>query len=120
MSHCISKHGRSLHRLVYASLALKVSPISTSCNVQDATATGSVCTEIRTFSQQDVLIFTNLTSDVNGIHVDKELAKKAGFPKQIVPGILIASLFPSAISKRYPGAVYMSQTLKFRHYAMVR
>jgi len=77
-------------------------------------------TEYRTFDQNDVSNFVKMTSDANRLHVDPEEAKRLGFPSTIVPGILTASVFPSVISHNFPGAVYMSQTLKFRHYALVR
>lgn len=37
-----------------------------------------------------------------------------GRPAKIVPGLLLASTFPAIIGSTYPGAVYASQTLRFR------
>eukprot|EP00899_Mesostigma_viride_P018003 jgi/Mesvir1/26203/Mv02387-RA.1 len=39
--------------------------------------------------------------------------EKHNFPAAIVQGMLCASLFPAMIGSRLPGAVYMTQTLKF-------
>jgi acyl dehydratase len=45
---------------------------------------------------------------------------RSGFASPVVPGILLASLFPAIIGSKCPGAVYLSQTLKFRAPALVR
>ena len=71
------------------------------------------------FTQEDVTMFCSLTGDVNAIHTSTRAAQLAGFPGPIVPGMLLASLFPSIISSYFPGAIYMGQTLKFRHYVLV-
>lgn len=88
-------------------------------HVSTGSRSGEVLVEYRVFGRDDVQTFVNITSDENRIHVDDAMAQKSGFRGAIVPGILSASLFPAAISKKYPGAVYMSQTLKFRHPALV-
>ena len=38
----------------------------------------------------------------------------------MLPGSLCAALFPAIIGSRFPGALYLSQTLKFRRPALVR
>lgn len=38
----------------------------------------------------------------------------AGFKGPILPGILLGSIFPAIIAQHHPGAIYLSQTLKFR------
>jgi hypothetical protein len=47
------------------------------------------------------------------------LASQAGLQGPVLPGILLASLFPAIIGSRFPGAVYASQTLAFRQPAQV-
>ena len=42
-----------------------------------------------------------------------------GLPGAVLPGSLCAALFPAVIGSRFPGAVYISQTLKFRRPALV-
>jgi acyl dehydratase len=71
------------------------------------------------FGQDDINTFVSLTSDHNEIHVNPEIARKSGFRRTIVPGILSASLFPAIISSHYPGALYLTQTLKFREHILV-
>ncbi|XP_019164500.1 PREDICTED: uncharacterized protein LOC109160678, partial [Ipomoea nil] len=38
----------------------------------------------------------------------------AGFSDRLVPGMLVASLFPRTIASNFPGAVYVSQMLQFK------
>lgn len=79
----------------------------------------TVYTKKHRFNQEDVTTFCSLTGDINAIHTSQRAAHLAGFPGPIVPGILLASLFPSVISSYFPGALYLGQTLKFRHHALV-
>lgn len=44
----------------------------------------------------------------------------AGFKAPLLPGILLASLFPGIIGSAFPGSIYASQTLSFRAAATVR
>ena len=73
----------------------------------------------RQFTASDVANFVALTDDANAIHTDSTAATAAGLSSPIVPGILMASLFPAIIGSNFPGAIYVSQTLKFRKYAEV-
>lgn len=41
-------------------------------------------------------------------------ASRGGAPQAIVPGMLLASLFPAIIGSTFPGALYATQTLAFR------
>ena len=38
----------------------------------------------------------------------------------MLPGMMCASLFPAIIGSAFPGALYLSQTLKFRQPALVK
>ncbi|CAI9268472.1 unnamed protein product [Lactuca saligna] len=76
--------------------------------------TGDKLKQTRIFSSQDLVQFSKLSFDANPLHLDSEYAKKAGFTDRIVPGILVASLFPTIIASHFAGAVYASQTLHFR------
>lgn len=72
-----------------------------------------------TFTDQTVSDFLKLTGDTNPIHAEQSQAASAGFSEPVVPGILLASLFPALIGSHFPGAVYASQTLSFRRPAVV-
>lgn len=63
-------------------------------------------TATRCFTAADVAAFTSLTNDSNPLHTG---------PDAIVPGLLLASLFPGIIGSTFPGAVYSKQTLRFRN-----
>jgi acyl dehydratase len=80
---------------------------------------GAEFTVQRRFSADDVAAFVSLTGDANAIHIDAGAAAAAGLAAPILPGILMASLFPAIIGSAFPGAVYASQTLKFRRPAEV-
>lgn len=71
------------------------------------------------FEQAAVDAFVGLTGDANPIHSDAAAARAAGFEGPIVPGIMMASLFPAIIGSSFPGAVYLSQSLRFSHPALV-
>eukprot|EP01023_Acetabularia_acetabulum_P002523 TRINITY_DN11042_c1_g2_i1.p2 TRINITY_DN11042_c1_g2~~TRINITY_DN11042_c1_g2_i1.p2 ORF type:complete len:155 (-),score=13.84 TRINITY_DN11042_c1_g2_i1:160-624(-) len=68
----------------------------------------------RMFSEEDINQFVLLTEDRNPIHVDKYSANQLGHQSILVPGMLIASLFPAIVGCNFPGAIYASQSLKFR------
>ncbi|KAG9131128.1 hypothetical protein Leryth_025566 [Lithospermum erythrorhizon] len=68
----------------------------------------------RTFSESDVTQYSKLSLDSNPLHFDAVCARDAGFEDRIVPGMLVASLFPRIIASHFPGAIYVSQTLQFK------
>lgn len=67
----------------------------------------------RVFTLQDVMEYARVGGDSNPIHVSKDSAMAAGFKDTVVHGMLYAGLFPAIIGSHYPGAVYISQTLRF-------
>ncbi|OIT33013.1 3-hydroxyacyl-[acyl-carrier-protein] dehydratase FERN, mitochondrial-like [Nicotiana tabacum] len=87
------------------------SSLSTSSNLLKS---GSILKQARTFSDADIIEYSKLTHDANPLHFDAECAKNAGFSDRLVPGMLVASLFPRIIAAHFPGAVYVSQTLHFK------
>ncbi|GFR40045.1 hypothetical protein Agub_g583 [Astrephomene gubernaculifera] len=80
---------------------------------------GSEASETKTFGTEAVQSFVSLTGDANPIHTDKQAALASGFAAPILPGILVASLFPAIIGSSFPGTVYLSQSLRFRAPALV-
>lgn len=69
----------------------------------------------RTFTDEDVRRFVEITGDANPLHVDDDFAASAQFRRRIVHGMLSASLFSTLVGMRLPGtgAIYRSQTLRF-------
>ncbi|XP_031101058.1 uncharacterized protein LOC116004991 [Ipomoea triloba] len=93
--------------------------VSTSCGFSSLAATnllkcGEVVKQARVFTEADVVEYSKLSHDTNPLHFDSECAKLAGFSDRLVPGMLVASLFPRTIASNFPGAVYVSQTLHFK------
>lgn len=68
-----------------------------------------------TVSTELVEAFVSLSGDRNPLHHDAEFAASTVFGEPIAPGILTAALVAAVIGSDLPGpgAVYLSQTLKF-------
>lgn len=45
--------------------------------------------------------YSNLTLDFNPLHFDSKFAKDAGFDHSLVPGMLVASVFPRVIASHF-------------------
>ncbi|GFS30923.1 hydroxyacyl-thioester dehydratase type-like protein [Actinidia rufa] len=75
---------------------------------------GDILKKERIFSSSDVIEYSKLSHDSNPLHFDLKYAQNAGFEDRLVPGMLVASLFPRIIASHFPGAVYVSQKLQFR------
>lgn len=60
--------------------------------------------------------FSNISGDLNPLHMDDEFAELSSFKKRIVHGMLLASFFSQLVGMKLPGknALYFSQTLNFR------
>jgi 3-hydroxybutyryl-CoA dehydratase len=76
------------------------------------------CTSKR-YTPNEVAAFLAATGDANAIHVSGAAAAAAGLSAPILPGMLLASLFPAIIGSTFPGALYASQSLAFRAPAAV-
>ena len=68
----------------------------------------------RCFTAEDVSHFAGLTHDSNPMHIDPEFAAQGRFGACVVHGMLVGSLFGAIVGQRFPGAIYVSQTLEFR------
>lgn len=69
----------------------------------------------KTFTDEDVRRFIEITGDTNPLHVDDEFAAKTQFGRRVVHGMLSASIFSTMVGMLLPGtgAIYRSQTLRF-------
>lgn len=70
----------------------------------------------KTFSDEDVITFANLTGDNNPIHLDEEYAENSRFKKRLVHGILVSGLISAVLGMQVPGpgCIYINQTINFR------
>ena len=76
---------------------------------------GQHVTMTKTFTDDDVQRFIEITGDVNPLHVDDAYAAQTQFGRPVVHGMLTASLFSTMVGMLLPGtgAIYRSQTIRF-------
>lgn len=69
----------------------------------------------KTFTDEDVRKFAEITTDVNPIHLDEEYAKTSIFGRRIAHGILVSGLISAVIANVLPGpgSIYLGQELRF-------
>jgi len=70
----------------------------------------------RSFTEQDVIEYAELSGDKNPAHLDAEYAAQTQFKHRIVHGMLVGSLFSALLGAHLPGegTIYMGQDLKFK------
>jgi len=68
------------------------------------------------YTLKSVEAFAKVSGDYNPIHLKEDFAKMTRFKKRIVHGMFVASQISSDIANILigPGAIYMSQSLKFK------
>lgn len=59
---------------------------------------GDVFSGSREFTREDVEVFCKVTRDRNPLHREEEFARRSGFERLIVPGLLVASIFGDVLS----------------------
>lgn len=74
---------------------------------------GDKYTFSREITQSDILTWVEMMGDDNPVHVDEEYAKTTRFGNIIAPGIMVAGLISTVMTKATFGNVYSGQTLKF-------
>ena len=69
----------------------------------------------KTFTDEDVRRFVEITGDTNPLHVDDEFAAGTRFGRRVLHGMLTASIFSTMVGMLLPGtgAIYRSQTIRF-------
>ena len=77
---------------------------------------GDSASTTKTFSDDDVRTFAEISGDKNPIHLDDEFAAGTRFGKRLVHGILTSGMISALLGMELPGpgSVYIQQTLKFR------
>ncbi len=69
----------------------------------------------KTFTEDDVQRFIEITGDTNPLHVDEEFARGTQFGGRVLHGMLTASILSTMVGMLLPGtgAIYRSQTIRF-------
>ena len=77
---------------------------------------GMFKTYAKTITEADIVLFAAVSGDNNAIHTNEEFAATTIFKGRIAHGMLSASVISAAIANKLPGpgAIYMSQNLRFR------
>jgi 3-hydroxybutyryl-CoA dehydratase len=72
-------------------------------------------TLMRTVMETTVNLFAEVSGDDNPLHLDDDFAARTRFGQRIAHGMFTASLISALIGTKLPGpgAVYLSQTLRF-------
>ena len=70
----------------------------------------------KSFSDEDVRKFAEISGDKNPVHLDDEYAAQTQFKKRLVHGMLTAGLISAVVGTELPGegSIYLSQSINFQ------
>ena len=80
---------------------------------------GETASLTKTFTDEDIRIFTALTLDDNGIHTDPALARRGIFRRPVVHGVLVGSMISSVMGTKLPGRGTILQEQQLEYLAPV-
>ena len=71
----------------------------------------------KTFTEEDIAAFAQLTLDDNGMHMDPQLARRGLFRRPVVHGVLVGSLISSVMGTSLPGhgTVLQDQQIEYQN-----
>ncbi len=77
---------------------------------------GDSASRTKTFTDEDVRTFAEISGDKNPIHLDDEYAAETRFKKRLVHGILTSGMISALLGMDLPGlgSVYIKQSLNFK------
>ena len=70
----------------------------------------------KTIEERDIILFAEVSGDVNPLHLDADFAAGTDFGERIAHGMLTGALISAALALELPGpgTVYLGQSLRFR------
>jgi 3-hydroxybutyryl-CoA dehydratase len=70
----------------------------------------------KTFTENEVRTFAEISGDHNPLHIDAEFAASTQFKRQLVHGMLVAGMISAVLGMQLPGpgCIYLKQELNFR------
>jgi 3-hydroxybutyryl-CoA dehydratase len=79
-------------------------------------ALGQTASLGKTITEADILLFAAVSTDVNPVHINAEVARDSIFGGRVAHGMLSAGLISAVLGTRLPGpgTIYLGQTLRFR------
>ncbi|WP_339862010.1 MaoC family dehydratase [Paremcibacter congregatus] len=77
---------------------------------------GQSCVTHNRVTGEDIIKFSEVTGDVNPIHLDAAYAAESVFGERIAHGMISAGYISAIFGTTFPGpgTIYLSQSLKFR------
>ncbi len=77
---------------------------------------GNSASLTKTFTDEDVRKFAEISGDNNPVHLDDDYAAQTQFKKRIAHGMLTAGLISAVLGTKLPGegSIYLGQTINFR------
>jgi acyl dehydratase len=77
---------------------------------------GTVYRHKFSFTQEDVILFAQVSGDNNPLHLDAEFAATTAFKRPIIHGALASSVFSKIMGTEFPGfgSVYLKQVSEYK------
>ncbi len=77
---------------------------------------GQTALYARTLTDADIVLFAGISGDTNPLHINEVFAANTMFSGRIAHGLLTASFISTVIGTKLPGpgAIYVSQSLRFK------
>lgn len=75
----------------------------------------------KTVTEADIVMFAGISGDTNPVHINQLFAEGSMFKERIAHGMLSAGFISAVLGTRMPGpgAIYLSQSLRFRAPVMI-